>query len=163
MTQKEMLIRQPLLPLLKMGKRFDHTLPKTICRWQISTWRDTQYYYPWGKFKLKPQDTYIHPLEWLKYKTLYIPIIWSRYDRINYHTDPRYDSTHRYQLIDTYPKEMKNSARFSSTYTKIGKKWKILFTQRFYTWILTGALFLKEKTENLNVHQQMNKQTVMYS
>jgi len=38
MTQKEMLIiRQPLLPLLKMGKRFDHTLPKKICRWQIST------------------------------------------------------------------------------------------------------------------------------
>ena len=37
MTQKEIIMRQPLLPLLKMGKRSDHTLPKKICRWQIST------------------------------------------------------------------------------------------------------------------------------
>ena len=42
---------------------------KKIKRCQTSTWKDVQHHYPLDKCRLKPLDSTVHPLEWLKLKT----------------------------------------------------------------------------------------------
>ena len=41
-------------PIRKLAKYMIDISPKRIYRWQISTWKDVQYYYPLEKCKLKP-------------------------------------------------------------------------------------------------------------